>query len=196
MTVAHKQPFGEVVASSLDRCTIQAWEWNTYPSYGSLVQITDSETILVGIVESIITAPLDGARTPTAYKKTDSELKAELPHIFSLLRTTITASILGSKNFENTTLIPPTKPAQIHSFSTAINTQILHEKDNALLIKRIIMTHEPQSADTLIQQFLQHQKNAATLSQEQLHPYIRTYIDIIGNDYKRIFEFNRFIQNL
>ncbi len=196
MISASKQPFGEVVASSLDRCTIQAWEWNTYPPYGSLIQIIDGEFTFVGLIESIITAPLDGARTPTAYKKTDSELKAELPHIFSLLRTTITTTIIGSKTNAREPLSLATKPVQIHSFSSPIEPVGLNAQDSALLVKRITMLHEPHNADTLLQQFIKHQKNAAALLQEQLHNYIRTYIDTVGNDYKRIFEFNRFVQNL
>lgn len=196
MTLDNKQPFGEVVASNLDRCTIQAWKWDSYPPYGSLVQIMHDEITLLGLVESISTAPLDGTRTPTAYRKTEPELKAEMPHIFALLRTTINATMLGARTSRNTPLSLPIRPAQIHSFSTVIDTKDFHIHDAALIIRRITTIHEPQNADTLIQQFLQHQKNTAALSQEQLQNYISAYISAVGNDYKRIFELNRFVQGL
>jgi hypothetical protein len=194
VTLATKQPFGEVIASSLDNCTVQAWEWNNYPSYGSLIQIEEGESLFIGIIEKIITAPLDGTRMPTAYKKTDLELKAEYPHIFALLRTTLTATILGIK-IKNNSLMVPTKPANIHGFSFTC-TNALSNTEITLALQRIITLHEPHNADMLIQQYLWQQKNAGTLGGESLRSLIAAYIETVGNDYKRIFNLNRFMQNI
>ncbi len=197
ITSKDKQPFGEIIASSLDTCTIQAWEWDTYPPYGSLISIEEAESIIIAIINGITTAPLDHARMPTAYKKTDAELKADHPHIFTLLRTTITATTLGFKPSTNKPLTMPTKPASIHSFSFMHSANELgFTGDNTDSIRRIVSLHEPQVADTLIFHHIQHQKSAGTLSGECLRTIIATYIETVGNDYKRIFNLNRFIQAL
>jgi hypothetical protein len=194
VTLTAKQPFGEVIASSLDSCTLQAWEWNNYPAYGSLIHIEEDNTLFIGIVEKIITAPLDGTRMPTAYKKTDVKLKAEYPHIFALLRTTLTATMLGVKT-KNNNFMAPTKPVNIHGFSFT-DTDVLANADIALALQRIITLHEPHNADMLIQQYLLQQKNAGTLGGESLRSLITVYIETVGNDYKRIFNLNRFLQSL
>lgn len=190
-----KQPFGEVIASSLDSCIIQAWEWDLYPAYGSLIAMQEAEFTTIAIVNSITTAPLDNARMPTAYKKTDAELKAEHPHIFALLRTTLTATTLGIKMHTNSQIILPVKPVTIHSFSYA-DPEVTFAGTNIETMRRILSLHEPQVADNLMCQHMRHQKNAGTLSGEYLRALIALYIDSVGNDYKRIFNLNRFIQTL
>lgn len=195
MTLTIKKPFGEIIASSLESCILQAWEWNNYPAYGSLIEITDGDSRFSAIVHAIATAPLDGSRMPTTYKKTDAELKAEYPHIFALLRTTLTATIVGVKTSGNPTLYTLTKPINIHSFCTIASDQQI-PAEIALTVRRIITLHEPQEADTLLQQYMQHQKNAGTLTRESLHSCITTYIEAVGTDYKRIFNLNRFVQTL
>jgi hypothetical protein len=191
--LATKQPFGEVIASTLDNCTIQAWEWNNYPAYGSLIHIDEVDALFIGIIEKIITAPLDGTRMPTAYKKTDPELKAEYPHIFALLRTTLTATILGTKTKRGNLAIP-TKPVNIHAFCGS-SADALSNTEITLALQRIITLHEPHNADMLIQQYLLQQKSAGTLGGESLRALITVYIESVGNDYKRIFNLNRFMQN-
>lgn len=195
MQSQNNQPFGEVIASSLDSCTIQAWAWDMYPPYGALVAIQEAESTLIAIVHAITTAPLDTARMPIAYKKSDAELKAEHPHIFALLRTTLTVTTLGVKTGNHPQLILPVKPAHLHSFS-CIDTQTTFAGTNSEAIRRIIALHEPQIADNLIHHYLLHQKSAGTLSGDYLRTLIAIYIDTVGNDYKRIFNLNRFIQTL
>lgn len=197
ITSKSRRPFGEVIASNLDTCTIQAWEWETYPPYGSLISIEEAESTIIAIINGITTAPFDHARMPTAYKKTDIELKADHPHIFALLRTIISATTLGTKISTNTLFTMPVKPASIHSFSFILSTdELFFTETNTNAIRRIISLHEPQIADTLIFHHMQHQKNAGTLSGECLRVLITTYIETVGNDYKRIFNLNRFIQAL
>lgn len=195
MTAKNKQPFGEVIASSLDTCTIQAWNWELYPSYGSLITLEETESSTRAIVTHINTAPLDGARMPTAYKKTDAELKAEFPHIFALLRTTITATTLGTQT-EHREITAPLKPSRIHSFSFLESITNITHTEHMHYIRRILMLHEPQSADTLIQHYLQYTQKRGLLAGDCLHVLVSTYIEEVGNDYKRIFNFNRILQTL
>jgi hypothetical protein len=195
VTSIAKQPFGEVIASSLDSCILQAWEWDNYPAYGSLMHIEEDENTFIGIITTITTAPFDGSRMPTAYKKTGTELKAEYPYIFALLRTTLTATIVGHKTKKITLAMPPTKPVKIHAFSFSFSGT-LSEHEIKLALQRIITIHEPHQADMLIQHYLLQQKSAGTLAGESLRSLIAAYIETVGNDYKRIFGLNRFIQGL
>lgn len=187
-----KEPFGEVVASTLDSCTIQAWEWDQYPAFGSLVAVQEQQNLLIALVQNIITAPLDSARMPIAYKKTDVELKAEYPHIFSLLRTTVSCVMLGTYDVQYRFLQLPIKPAIMHSFAAT------YIPDNDFCtqgyIKRIIMVFEPAAADNLVTLHMLHEHSAGRLTPVILRSFIQTYIEAVGTDYKRIFALNSFVQ--
>ena len=69
MTKTINNPFAEVIESSLQHWLIQSWEWNTFPSYGSLVVIEDKNQTLYGIVHHVQTGSMDPVRYPFAYKK-------------------------------------------------------------------------------------------------------------------------------
>ena len=51
----NKEPFAEIIESSLSTWRAQCWQWDVIPSYGSLVTITTPERTLFGLVHDIQT---------------------------------------------------------------------------------------------------------------------------------------------
>jgi|GEM_PF-5675202 len=193
MTGMLKEPFGEVIKSRLDLYTVQAWEWNQYPTIGSCVCIQESPRTLC-IVATCETTSLDANRVPRAYKKNIAELKAEHPHLFSLLHTTITCIPLLMLHDRPTI---PNRPTTLHSFCSPCTIDELH----ALIacpgyIKRIMQLSEPLSADQLISHHLHYLQQAGILSKEILRKLVVTYMSAIGSDYKRISRFNETLCSL
>lgn len=105
----------EVVESSTTTIVAECRELNVSPPFGAFVRV-ESEPVSLGIVFNIATRSLDPTRRPTAYGKTEGELRLEQPQIFELLRTEFHALLVGF--YENNTFrqtLPP-QPPRLHSF--------------------------------------------------------------------------------
>ena len=71
---------------------------------------------VVGIVFNVFTHSIEPNRRPTAYGKTEEELRLEQPQIFELLRTEFQALVIGYLDGDESVQILPPQPARIHSF--------------------------------------------------------------------------------
>ncbi len=109
--------FGEVLKSNLSIASIQCWQPNVVPSFGSLVMIEDADRQFVGVVCDIMSGSSDPVRQPFAYQKTEAELKRDHPQIFMFIQTTVTVALLGFIDAQNNIwhMVPP-QPARLHSF--------------------------------------------------------------------------------
>ena len=86
---------GEVVESSnATELVAEARQLHGAPSFGQFVRV-DSEVPIVGIVFNVFTHSIEPNRRPTAYGKTEDELRLEQPQIFELLRTEFQALVIG-----------------------------------------------------------------------------------------------------
>lgn len=192
MTLTLSKPFGEVITSTLQKCTLQSWNWDIHPPYGSFITLSDNTDRYAAIIHNIETVPLDTARTPTAYKKTHAELLADHPHIFSLLQTNMQCSLLGI--FSSNVLGPIIRPPRIHSFSEASSEEeIKIIIQTTHYIRTLINLLEPNVADNLIYTLIAHQRQKH--ANQHIQAIIREYIQCIGNDYRRINNLNAHIQN-
>jgi hypothetical protein len=190
MNLNAKQPFGEIIASTLTSCTIQAWDWDIYPTPGTLITIEEPNEKGYAIIQSVETAPLDGTRIPTAYKKDLATLKAEHPHIFLLLRTTLTCMPLDTPENSH-------RPASLHSFCRGCSREdIVEITKNSGFIKKMLMHMEPTAADLLIEAHIRYLKKQQCLSQTLLRMIIAEYVTTIGSDYKRILHLNTMVQRI
>ena len=106
---------GEVVESSTTELVAEARQLHGAPSFGQFVRV-DSEVPIVGIVFNVFTHSIEPNRRPTAYGKTEDELRLEQPQIFELLRTEFQALIIGYTDETGPVQILPPQPARIHSF--------------------------------------------------------------------------------
>ncbi len=106
---------GEVVESSTTELVAEARQLHGAPSFGRFVRV-DSEVPIVGIVFNVFTHSIETNRRPTAYGKTEDELRLEQPQIFELLRTEFQALVIGYIDKTGPVQILPPQPARIHSF--------------------------------------------------------------------------------
>ena len=106
---------GEVVESSTIELVAEARQLNGAPAFGSFVRI-ESDMRSVGIVYNTATHSLDPTRRPTAYGRSEEELRAEQPQIFELLRTHFHVLVIAYLDGDAPIHLLPPQPARIHSF--------------------------------------------------------------------------------
>ncbi|NKB71557.1 MAG: hypothetical protein GKR89_31170 [Candidatus Latescibacteria bacterium] len=106
---------GEVVESSTTELVAEACQLHAAPSFGRFVRV-EADMTVVGIVFNVFTHSIEPNRRPTAYGKTERELRLEQPQIFELLRTEFQALVIGYVDENQPVPILPPQPAHIHSF--------------------------------------------------------------------------------
>jgi hypothetical protein len=112
---AEKTHVGEVVESSTTELVAEAPQLHGAPSFGQFVRV-DSDMPIIGIVFNVFTHSIEANRRPTAYGKTEDELRLEQPQIFELLRTEFQALVIGYIDTTGPAQVLPPQPARIHSF--------------------------------------------------------------------------------
>ena len=105
----------EVIESSTTRFVAQARELNGSPPFGAFVKVGASPTA-IAMISDIVTGSTELNRRPVAYGKTEEELREEQPQIFELLRTEITATIVGYADGAMMKHCLPPQPPRLHSF--------------------------------------------------------------------------------
>lgn len=183
-----KNCFAEVIESSLSGWLAQSWQWDTFPTFGSLVVIEHKNRILFGIVHQIQTGSMDPIRYPFAYQKTEEELLREQPQIFEFLKTTFSCLTIGYK--ENNTLfyqLAP-EPPKIHSFVCNASPELITEFfcQEQYLHTLFALSNQLFSLDELLLALLKNLANLKVITQPNLAAFIQTFSLLIDNDYKRL----------
>ena len=106
---------GEVIESSTSQFMAESRELNGAPPFGSFVK-AGSEPAIYGLVFNVSTHSMEPNRRPTAYGKTEYELRMEQPQIFELLKTEFEAVIIGHGDERGPRQVLPPQPPHIHSF--------------------------------------------------------------------------------
>jgi hypothetical protein len=180
--------FGEIVASSLTTWTVQCWQLDTYPAFGSLIFLEYDGKCSFGIVSSIQTHSKDSSRTPFAFGKTLQELKQEQPHIFQLLTSTLTCIPLSYS--ENNLIIHeiPKRPAPIHTFAGACSTDLLKIffENSSWMIPFFNLAQQNPLFDELLIALLRNGYEHRALSQESLQEIIDIFSLLTHDDYRKL----------
>lgn len=113
--VARPAHVGEVIESSTTELIAEACQLHGAPSFGRFVRV-ESESPVIAMVFNVFTHSIEPNRRPTAYGKTEAELRLEQPQIFELLRTEFQALVVGYRDETGPVPILPPQPARIHSF--------------------------------------------------------------------------------
>ncbi len=182
--------FAEIIESSIHTYTAQCWQWDLFPSFGSLVHVDDGERIVFGIVSNIQTGSIDPTRQPFTYQKTEAELRAEQPQIFEFLKTSFTVHIVGYqvKNTGAIAYLLPTTPCKIHAFvqtsSLQIKKRFFSQPDflnllfafnaSILNLDELLLT---LTKDCLAQKIYDH---------KSIDEFCKIFTILIGNDYRRL----------
>lgn len=201
---SNSEPFAEIISSSLYSWQAQSWQWDFFPDLGSLVTIITSDKILFGLVHQVQTGSSDPVRIPYAYKKTEEELKRELPHIFEFLQTTFSCVPLGYYiNTQANNKIDyedrpaemgpfiyqlPLQPPKIHAFVSLASqslTKDFFKNSNHL---HVLFGHSQsvQNFDELLLAIIKKQSLIEPLSEEQWLNFTRTFSLLTGNNYRRL----------
>ena len=187
------QPFSEVVESSLDHFIAQCWQWDFFPSFGSLVQVENDDAIVLGCVSGVQTGSMDPMRYPFPYQKTEQELKEELPHIFEFLKTTFTVATLGyiekSASFDKKCVyaLPP-KPCKIHSFviHASVELQKIFFRDPKFLHVLFSGSIQPALVDELLLSVMRSLKAGGIWTDFFVQEFCSIFSLVTGNDYRRL----------
>ena len=185
------KPFAEIIESCLDHFTAQCWQWDNFPTFGSLVHVDGKEQIIFGCVTDIQTGSMDPLRYPFPYQKTEEELHKEQPQIFEFLKTTFKVQILGyidKKDSSRVLYLLPPKPCKIHAFihSSLPETQQLFFQKFDFLNLVFAFAHQIPSIDELLLVIIQHLSQQKMLSQEKLDQFCQKFSLLTGNDYRRL----------
>jgi hypothetical protein len=184
------QPFAEVVESSLHYFVAQCWDWDVFPSFGSIVQIEEEDFFILGCVSNVQTGSMDPMRYPFPYQKTEKELKQKHPHIFEFLKTTFTVITLGyiTKNDHKSCYVLPSKPGKIHSFvqNASIDVQKNFLKSAQFLHVLFANASQTSNIDELFLSVIMRMREQNILKDSNIYGYCKTFSLITGNDYKRL----------
>jgi len=188
MTTTTNKPFAEVIESSLHGFIAQSWQWDTFPSFGSIITVESNGRIIFGIVHEIKTGSLDPVRSPFAYQKTHEELQKEQPQIFEFLKTTFSCLTLGYQENDRIYYLLAPEPVKIHSFvGPATNEQCMKlfssEKYLHLLFGQ---ANQIFNLDELLLATLNYQAKLGILTSDLLNSFIETFSLLTGNDYRRL----------
>ena len=140
---------GEVIESETTKFTAQARELNRAPSFGCLVRVDGSPTIL-GLVFNASTQSMESNRRPTAYGKTEDQLRREQPQIFELLKTEFTALVIGYMEGERAVHMFPPQPARIHGFVHVCSDEEVREFTSGDDFVRTILGSSGVPTDELV----------------------------------------------
>ena len=107
---------GEVIESSTTEFIAESRALNGAPPFGAFVKVVSDPITIIGLVFNVFTHSIEPNRRPTAYGKTEEELRLEQPQIFELLKTEFQAIVLGYQDDGGVRQLLPPHPARIHSF--------------------------------------------------------------------------------
>ena len=92
------KPIAEVIASSTGVLTAEIYDPANIPALGEWVSVSiGSEIEVFGVVSFIEMQPYDEGRTAVALRKTEDELRRELPQIMALLRTVMQIQMVAHR---------------------------------------------------------------------------------------------------
>jgi hypothetical protein len=180
--------FAEIIESSLHGWKAQSWQWNQFPSFGSLITVTTKKRMLFGIVHQVNTGSMEPMRYPFPYQKTEEELMREQPQIFEFLKTTFSCLSLGYQEKGKIYYLTTPEPPQIHTFVEPIDEDLCKQFFYSERYLHLLfgMAGHIFNLDELLLAILKYQAQLNMLSQEKISNFINTFSLLTGNDYRRL----------
>jgi hypothetical protein len=181
------QPFGEVIESSLTNWLVQSWQWDLFPSFGSLVTITAPQRTIIGVVYQIHTGSMDPMRYPFAYKKTEEQLRREQPQIFEFLKTTLSCLTVGYQDHQVYYQLAP-EPPKIHAFAHSASNFLYRDFFNDHHYLHLLFSNTSLSVpiDELLLAMLYIRNQHYPCDMHYIQNFAQTFSLLTGNDYRRL----------
>ena len=185
---------GEVVESSTTELIAQARELHGAPSFGQFVRV-EAAMPVVGIVFNVFTHSIEANRRPTAYGKTEAELRLEQPQIFELLRTEFQALVIGYLDGDESVQILPPQPARIHSFMYLCSDEQVRAFTRTDDYLRSILNTSKIPTDELVIAVLRHAVRAHGHAPSYLVQMGKELSRLLSDDYDRLSSIIRRVVN-
>ena len=185
---------GEVVESSTTELIAQARELHGAPSFGQFVRV-EAAMPVVGIVFNVFTHSIEPNRRPTAYGKTEEELRLEQPQIFELLRTEFQALVIGYLDGDESVQILPPQPAHIHSFVYLCSDEQVRAFTRTDDYLRSILNTSKIPTDELVVAVLRHTVRAHAHAPSYLVQMGKELSRLLSDDYDRLSSIIRRVVN-
>lgn len=182
------KPFAEVIESSLDGWLAQTWQWDHFPSFGSLVTVASGKRTLFGIVHQVKTGSMDPVRFPMAYQKTEDELLLEQPQIFEFLKTTFSCLTLGYLEKGRIFYQLAPEPPKIHTFVSPVTPELGKRFFYSERYLHVLFGQASQlsNLDELLLAILKQLASLKALSPETIGDFAQSFSLLTGNDYRRL----------
>ena len=185
---------GEVVESSTTELIAQARELHGAPSFGQFVRV-EAAMPVVGIAFNVFTHSIEANRRPTAYGKTEAELRLEQPQIFELLRTEFQALVIGYLDGDESVQILPPQPARIHSFVYLCSDEQVRAFTRTDDYLRSILNTSKVPTDELVIAVLRHAVRAHGHAPSYLVQMGKELSRLLSDDYDRLSSIIRRVVN-
>lgn len=184
----NNKAFAEVIESSLTGFLAQSWQWNTFPSFGSLITVNSGSRKTIAIVHQIQTGSMDPIRYPFPYQKTEEELLNEQPQIFEFLKTTFSCLIIGYQEKGHINYLLAPEPVKIHAFVEPIEQDLCKQFYYAPTYLHVLFGFSSSIAniDELLLAIIKQQKALHCITEEKFQQFINTFSLLTGNDYRRL----------
>ena len=176
---------GEVISSSTTEFVAEARCLDKAPSFGQFVQVT-SEVSVIGIVYNVYSQSIEPNRRPTAYGKTQEQLRKEQPQIFELLRTEFQVLIVGYFDGHNPVYVLPPQPTKIHSFVLECDDKEVCSFTVKTDFLRSIINASNVPVDELLVAVLRVALQARNSDQDYLIRMGKELSRLVGDDYDRL----------
>lgn len=189
---------GEVIESSLLGWLAQSWQWDQFPTFGSLAITETKKRTLIGIVHQIQTGSMDPVRYPFPYQKTEDELLQEQPQIFEFLKTTFSCITIGYQEKGTFFYQLAPEPARIHSFVGAAPRELTQQflADERYLHLLFGLANHVFNIDELLLAILKNMGDLKIMSPTKIDHFVQTFALLTGNDYRRLKLFLQRAQSL
>ena len=181
-------PFAEIIESSLHSWKAQCWQWNQFPSFGSIVTIKSGLRTIFGIVHQIQTGSMDPTRYPFPYQKTEEELMREQPQIFEFLKTTFSCITIGYREKGRIYYLLAPEPPKIHTFVTNATIEEVKQffVNDTYLHLLFGLSSQIFNLEELLLAMINHQVKLNIFSKDKINSFIETFSLLTANDYRRL----------
>lgn len=180
--------FAEVIESSLHGWLAQSWQWNSFPTFGSIMMIETKKRTLFGVVHQVQTGSMEPVRYPFPYQKTEEELLREQPQIFEFLKTTFNCICIGYQEKGKIYYLAAPEPPQIHTFVSPMPLDLAKQFFYSPTYLHLLFGQSNQifNLDELLLAILKQQSELGILTENKVQGFISNFSLLTGNDYRRL----------
>jgi hypothetical protein len=187
---------GEVVSSSITGLVAECWTVEDAdgmpsvqkPRFGSFLTVDSEETGLriYAVVFNVITGPQDNMHRPSALGLTRERLKAEQPHIFSLLRTEVHAVTIGYRSGGTVFNHLPPQPPEVHDFVYQTSNSEIKALSEGFEFLRLLTTISSVPTDELLAASVREAYQARDNDYQFLIEAGQSLSHLLRSDYDRL----------